>query len=153
MEYSRWMIAFSLVESSIWHQSLSLSRSPSYKSRVTSLGLIPTNSKVGRIIQTFMMRPNRCHLQWRFFIWTALYSVLCTEFFSCPGSSIPTLGRQWLSATLEFRHKKGLLRLLTFDQRNVRTKRQTDKKTNRQKDNDKDTKRNTERQKEKDKET
>ena len=28
--------------------------------------------------------------------------------FSCPGSSIPDLGGQWLTATLEFRHKEWL---------------------------------------------
>ena len=57
--------------------------------------------------------------------------------FSCPGSSIPTLGRQWLTATLEFGHKEWLKRLKTcqtFEQRDVHTKRQTDKKTKRHKE-------------------
>jgi len=57
--------------------------------------------------------------------------------FSCPGSSIPDLGSQWLTATLEFWHKEWLLRLQTlqtFGRSDVQTKRQKDKKTIIQKD-------------------
>ena len=61
-------------------------------------------------------------------------------FFSCPGSSIYTWPwsvsqwvSEWVTATLEFRHKEGLSKLETFqtsDQSDVQTKRQ--KKTKKQ---------------------
>ena len=59
--------------------------------------------------------------------------------FSCPGSSIPDLGRSVshsLSATFEFWHKEWLLSLQTlqtFDQHDVWTKRQKDKRQKDQK--------------------
>ena len=57
-------------------------------------------------------------------------------FFSCPGSSIPDLGGEWLTATLEFQHKEWLLRLETLQsfEKDKKTKRQNDKKKKTEKD-------------------
>ena len=83
--------------------------------------------------------------------------------FSCPGSSIPILGRHssvtdWLTATLEFGHKEWLETLQRFDQigsrwKDEKLKRQIDKKTRRHEDKKTKTQKDKKKKRQKDKNT